>query len=553
VRLADLRLRWHFLRHTRPRQIVARFALGARRAVRDRGLGPRIVVSRAAIADAPPPPLFPPRAGLVVWDGGLPLLQLVGLSHPWAAPYVWHPAGWPRGRLETLVLHSTEYLEGLDDATFAATVRSWIEANPATDPGGWRDVWNSWTLATRCVVWMQELARRGARLGLDLQRAIARSLEEQLVFLARNLEYDLGGNHLIRDVRALLWASRFFRGPTATRWGHTAERLLERELDEQILADGMHFERSPSYHAVVLADLLECASVLGPGPLRDRLFATLDRMSQVLADLTHPDGQVSLFNDGGLHMARSTATILDAHRRMTGRAIEPRRTIDLPDAGYFGLRDDADFVLVDCGPVAPNHLPAHGHGDILAFEWDQAGVRLIVDAGVFEYHGPSREYSRSTRSHNTVTVDDADQCEFWSAFRIGRRPRHVHAERRIEDARLIVDGSHDGYARLPGRPIHHRTLEATAGRLEVEDRVVGGAGQAVRARLLCHPDCAVQPTEDGAHLTRDGVHARLRTASVLSIVPAWWMPDFSQRRATSQVVLEYGAAPCTGRFTLERA
>ncbi len=551
--LADLRMRWHFVRHTRPRQIVARLALGARRAVRDRGLGPRIVVSGAAIADAPPPPLFPPRAGLVVWDDGLPQLQLVGLSHPWVAPYVWHPAGWPRGRLETLVLHSMEYLEALDDATFAATVRSWIEANPASEPGGWRDVWNSWTLATRCVVWMQELARRGARLGLDLRRAIARSLEEQLEFLARNLEHDLGGNHLIRDAKALAWAARLFRGPGAARWGRTAERLIERELGEQVLADGMHFERSPAYHGAVLGDLLECASVLESGPVRDRLIETLGRMSQVLADLTHPDGQVSLFNDGGLHMARPTPTILDGYRRLTGVVVEPRPWIDLPAAGYFGRREGADYVLVDCGRIAPDHLPAHGHGDVLSFEWDLSGRRLIVDAGVCEYHGPWRPYSRSTRSHNTVTVDDADQCEFWSAFRIGRRPRQVHAERRVEDARLIVDGSHDGYARLPGRPIHHRTLEATAGRLDVEDRVVGGAGQAVRARLLCHPDCAVQPTKDGAHLTRDGVHARLRTASALSIVPAWWMPDFGQRLATSQVVLEYGAAPCAGRFTLERA
>ena len=485
-------------------------------------------------------------------DPGLALLQLVGVSHPWSAPYVWHPTGWPRGRLETLVLHSMEYLEALDDAIVAATVRSWIEANPANEPGDWRDVWNSWTLATRCVVWMQELARR-SRLGRDLRHGIARSLAEQVAFLERNLELDIGGNHLIRNVRALAWASRFFHGPSAARWGRIAERLIERELGEQVLADGMHFERSPAYHAVVLGDLLECATVLDPGPVRDRLIEALGRMSQVLADLTHPDGQVSLFNDGGLHMARPTSTILEAYRSVTGVGIEPRPMIDLPAAGYFGRRDGTDYVLVDCGAVAPDHLPAHGHGDVLSFEWDLAGQRLVVDAGVFEYHGPWRSYSRSTRSHNTVTVDDADQCEFWSAFRIGRRPKHVRAERRLDAERLILEGSHDGYSRLSGQPIHHRSLSASVGRVDVEDRVVGGAGQAVRARLLFHPDCTVRPTENGVILERDRVRARLRTASPTSIVPAWWMPDFGRRRPTSQVVLEYGPAPCTGSFTLERA
>jgi uncharacterized heparinase superfamily protein len=553
VTLADLRLRWHFVRHTRPRQIAARFALGARRAVRDRGLAPRAVASGATIADALPQPLFPPRPELVAWDGGLPQLQLVGVSHPWSAPYVWHPTGWPRGRLETLVLHSMEYLEGLDDASFAATVRSWIETDSGREAGAWRDAWNSWTLATRSVVWMQELARRGSRLGLDLRLAMARSLDAQLRFLERNLEHDLGGNHLIRDLLALAWAARFFRGPDAARWGRTAERLLERELDEQVLADGMHFERSPAYHAVVLADLLACASVLSDGPVRARLFEALGRMSQVLSDLTHPDGQVSLFNDGGLHMARPSQTILDGYRRVSGLEVTPRAAIDLPDAGYFGRRDGTDYLLVDCGAVAPDHLPAHGHGDVLSFEWDLSGRRLVVDAGVFEYHGPWRPYSRSTVSHNTVTVDDADQCEFWSAFRIGRRPRLVRAERRFEGEGLTLDGSHDGYARLAGRPIHHRTVRASAGRLEIDDRVVGGAGQPVRARLLCHPACAVHATEGGVSFERDGVRARLRTASPASITQAWWMPDFGRILATNQIVLEYGAAPCSAGFTLERA
>jgi len=556
--LDGLQLRWHFVRHTRPRQVLARLVLRARRGGRDL-LPWRLRRSHGrpgdwVLADPLPRPVFPARTELVEWRLGVPHLCFLQLRHPWTEPYDWHPAGWNRGtRLEKLNLHALEFLEALDDRLFAASVAGWIEANPPGIPGCWRDAWNSWTLATRCVVWMQQFADRGARLSPGLRAKLAASLHRQISFLARNLELDLGGNHVVRDAKALLWASRFFRGPAAERWGRLAGRLLEREIAEQLLDDAMHFERSPAYHALVLADLLECASVLGPGPLRDRLTEALHGMSQVLADLTHPDGAVSLLNDGGLHMARSTATILAAYRQITGRSVEPRETIDLKAAGYFGLRRDRSFLVVDCGAVAPDHLPAHGHGDILSFEWDLDGQRMIVDAGVFEYHaGEWRAYSRSTRAHNTVTVDDADQCEFWSAFRVGRRPKRVRADRRFDAGWLVLEGSHDGYARLSGRPIHHRVLRTDLRQVAVQDRVEGGSGQTVRARLLCHPGCAVRPTDDGVLLEREHVTVRLRTTSRASVERAWWLPDFGLRLETSQIVLDYGRAPCSGRFMLER-
>ena len=39
--------------------------------------------------------------------------------------------------------------------------------------------------------------------------------------------------------------------------GSWARQLLASELDEQVLADGMHYERSPAYHCQVLADLID--------------------------------------------------------------------------------------------------------------------------------------------------------------------------------------------------------------------------------------------------------------------------------------------------------
>jgi uncharacterized heparinase superfamily protein len=98
----------------------------------------------------------------------------------------------------------------------------------------------------------------------------------------------------------------------------------------------------------------------------------------------------------------------------------------------------------------PDVLPAHGHGDILGFEWTVAGRRLVVDTGVFEYApGERRRKSRSTEAHNTVTVDGADQCEFYGEFRVARRARVTVERADVGGGRIEVTASHDGFTRLP--------------------------------------------------------------------------------------------------------
>jgi uncharacterized heparinase superfamily protein len=548
-----LRLFCTSVRYTRPAQLRARLSLSLRRRALSalaRWSRPRTLRREVLdLALAPPQPLFSPRRELAGLGDGKRELRFLDRRHGFALPLDWHPPALERGtRLELLKLHSMEWLEALDDELLRASVDDWVDQNPPHRRHFWLDSWNSYALSIRTVVWMQQLAARR----LPPSPKANASLLEQLRFLARNLETDIGGNHLVKNVKALQWAGRFFDGPQAKAWTITGETLLARVLREQVLADGMHFERSPAYHAQVFADLLECCSVLAEGPLRGELGLALDRMAQVLADLTHPDGLPSLFNDGGLHMGYSTADCLAVHARLRDRCVRPRASFALPDAGYFGLRAGGSLLLADCGAIAPDELPAHGHGDALAFEWTLEGQRLIVDAGVSEYDaGTWRELSRSTRAHNTLTVGDEDQCEFWSSFRIARRARVRLEHCEHGETRLALQGSHDGFARLGGSPIHRRRLEATADSIEVQDELAKGAKQIVRSRLLLHPSVQVRRERGAIVLERGRILVRLSCASPMTIEPAWWCPDFNVRQTTLQIVMHYGCAPCNGAFRLE--
>jgi len=315
----------------------------------------------------------------------------------------------------------------------------------------------------------------------------------------------------------------------------------------------MHYERSPAYHLQVFGDLLECYHVIEPGDTQEALAVTLDRMAQVGADTRHPDGYVSLFNDGGMHITYLPETCLDVYAKLRNRQVVPKERYALQESGYYGIRQGDNLFLLDCGPIGPDYLPAHGHGDILAFEWTVGGRRIFIDTGVYEYNaGARRAYARSTCAHNTVTIDDLDQCEFWQAFRVGHRANVSVLSFQPKPGGFLFEGSHDGYHYLTGHPIHTRRVVASPRRIEVIDTITGGAGQTVRARLLCHPECRLEKTDENTlHIERDDIQIGLKTSHSMSIDKALWFPDFGISIDTHQITVHYEPAPCKGRFILE--
>lgn len=532
-----------FVRHMPFSKLARRVDLDLRRRLRDRLPSPARPTARPAPSRAqnPPAPLFAPRAALAPkrqgdrWSFEF-LARAIGMAGPridWGAP-----APGAAHQLWRMNLHYMEYLEGVDDDAWAALVEDWIEANPATRPSAWRDSWNSYALSLRVVVWLQELTRRGDRLPAKTRVRAAASAAKQLTFLERNLETDIGGNHLIKNIKALVWASAFFIGPEAERWRAIGLKLLEKELAAQILADGMHYERSPSYHCQVFADLLECRHALGDDPIGGALDDALCRMAQVAADLAHPDGGVALFNDAGLTMAYSPGECLDVYARLFGARPEPRRVFAFPAAGYYGLRVGENYVVADCGRIAPDDLPAHGHGDVLSFEWSAVGERIIVDQGVYEYiAGEKRAASRAAMSHNTLCLDGSDQADFFGAFRCGHRP-NVETRRWEPSANgFLLEGAHDGFAHLPGRPRHVRRIQADADSIDILDRIEGRADRNAHVNFLLHPKVVVELDAGGIELRWSAVRIAFTSSSPAELVPAVWWPDMGREHPTSRIVI----------------
>jgi len=537
-----------FARHIPPRQIVARFKLEVQR--RWSLKRPPTLANDARPAARPPLPIFAPRTSLIERTAAGWRFTFIGRSVDMGEAIDWHGDA---DQLWRMNLHYMEYLEQLDRDTGLALIRQWIAANPPFQSGYWHDAWNSYALSLRVVVWMQRLAAWG--VAADEVDDIRASLAAQMDFLTRNLETDLGGNHLIKNIKALAWASAWFAAPDSDAWRGLAVDLLNRELKTQILRDGMHYERSTSYHAQVFADLIEARAALGFGPATIPLDNALQRMAVATALLVHPDGGPAQFNDAGLAMAYRPAECLAAYARVTGQPIPQRDgAFRLPAAGYFGFHAPGFALIADMGAIGPDSLPAHAQGDIGSIELSVGGERLIVDQGVFEYvAGDKRQASRSAHRHNCLAIEGAEPADFYGAFRCGRRPNVTVMQFAGGEESMVLRGHHDGYKHLPGYPEVERRVEVGANGITLQDRVACETWHAATSRLLLHPDCSVDLDGGTAIVRRGDIALAIRGSAPLAVQDAVWWPDMGVEVATKRICLTLPADCFEARFELGSA
>jgi uncharacterized heparinase superfamily protein len=323
-------------------------------------------------------------------------------------------------------------------------------------------------------------------------------LLSQVRWLSERLEFHLLGNHLLENVRAMIIAGCFFGVREADQWLESALVLLREQLDEQVLADGGHFERSPMYQAIILEGLLDIANFLQAygHPAPAFLVDTCGRMLQWLEVMCHPDGDISLFNDSALGFGPGANDLFDYASRLGFDQPENVRCPAhvLPDSGFVRASSGDAVLLLDVGPLGPDYLLAHAHADTFTFELSIQRRRVIVDTGTSTYeHGLRRAVERSTQAHNTLELDATSSSETWASFRVGRRARVSALAVDVgNDGSVQVAGRHDGYRRLPGRPWHLRRWRLRDRFLEIDDEIDSLKDHQFRIPLLVHPQIVAE-------------------------------------------------------------
>ena len=474
---ADLAVLGRTVVHLRPGQVAHRARLRTQQAGLRRfpEAGRRVLSGPDPSAAAGWPDTFRPVDALTPgrWPG-LPELRagkirLLGQLRELGDAPGWDHADAPR--LWRFHLHYWDWAWGLAAdpdrlaarALFARLWRSW----QASAGFGRGDAWHPYPAALRAWSWCG--LHHDLVAGSDIEPDFVAGLAAHAGFLRRHLEYDVGGNHLIKGLKALVGLAVFFADERLLR---LATRRLTRQLARQILADGGHYERAPAYHCQVLADLIDVADLLraaGQAPAGE-ITAAVDRMRHWLGAVLTPDGQVPLLNDG----YPVDRELLAALRPGPDPVTPASPVLVLPETGLVRAVVGGWHLLADVGPPCPPSLPAHAHADTLGCLVHVDNVPLLADTGTSTYEpGPVRHHERSTAAHSTVQVDGADSTEVWGVFRAGRRARVSGLAVRAGASCITCEAVHDGFRWRPGRPLHHRRWSLTSDGLRVEDLVTG--------------------------------------------------------------------------------
>ncbi len=307
--------------------------------------------------------------------------------------------------------------------------------------------------------------------------------------LSRNLEFHVLGNHLLENGLAIFLGAVFFRD---NRFLEIAKDILDKELKEQILNDGAHFERSPMYHRILLHRLLDCykfaveSEWASSKPLVHLLKLKSISMLSWLAAVTYPNGDTPMVKDSAHGIGLPSQTLFEYGKTL---ALNWQRA-NLSDSAYRKYTDKNYECFMDIGGPSPDYQPGHAHADTFNFELWYKGKAVIIDPGISTYEaGPARDRERSTVFHNTVSVDGRNSSEVWGVFRVAKRAR----VKVWEDSPQRIKVSHNGFRSVGNK--HQRVFQFKKSGILMLD-LIEGKSEKAEAFFHLAPDLKVKASPE---------------------------------------------------------
>jgi len=318
------------------------------------------------------------------------------------------------------------------------TWEDWIEKNLLGTPIIWKYPFeiaarlNNWIWAFFLLISSEQLPNKTVRRFLY-------SMCEHANYLFWNLELHWPNNHLFLEAKALLEFSILFPElDPDKKFFNRAEMIFKREVDSQILPDGVHSELCSMYHRIIAGELADIVALGDKNsiPFLVNFKRLMDKMTEFSKALLRTDGSVPLTGDSALddtyirfELAQFDKT--DMNYWLLNMLKTPESDVyrnnnllasNFPCAGYTFIEDKSYgrdiHIIFDSGDFSKNKVSDHAHCDALSFEIYADGKRLFIDPGVY-FPGVEKlywfNYFRSTSAHNTIMIDNLEQSQLWRA------------------------------------------------------------------------------------------------------------------------------------------
>jgi len=390
-----------------------------------------------------------------------------------------------------------------------------------------------------------------------------------------NLEYQrILGNHYVSNGTGLVVLGAFFADTRRGRsWLRTGRRLLQREIRRQVHPDGVSYEKSVSYHRLVL-ECFYVALIRGEAagsPFSPAFRRRLERMFEFTAAYTRPDGSTPLVSDaddGRVHRFAPEDRFTDhRHALAVGAALyrrgdlaraagwhpeplwllgpeagrQPAPTAEVPRSrafpagGYYVMRSLDTHTFLDGGAIGIDGDAGHGHNDVLSFELYAPGGPFIVDSGTYLYTSDPAAHRAfaSTAAHNTVVVDGreiADFARLWHLVADHTAPRVLEWSSGADEDRW--EAEHHGYTRLPEPVVHRRSVRFRRRAREwlIRDRLLGRGRHRAELFLHLNPAAGVERVDGCTVDVRLGEgRLRIGCGDPIEVTTGWVAPSYGVR------------------------
>ena len=407
-------------------------------------------------------------------------------------------------------------------------IEHWINENRLGNLYFYKDNWNCYTISNRSISWIKLFSVIESKFSKEFKVKMLQSLRTQIEYLSKNIEYDLRGNHILENGFALLFAACFFNDRKLYR---KSKIILTKELNEQVLNDGCHFELSPMYHQHILYRLFDCCNLIKSNQIiDDELSSFIKYNVQImlgwLEDVTFSNGDIPLLNDCSNNMYPTTKQLFE-YARLLG--ITPINN-NMGDCGYRKIKYNNNECLVDIGKIGPDYIPGHAHNDIFSFVLYKNKKPFIIDTGISTYNFTDRRMiERSTSAHNTVKIGKLEQSEMWSSFRVANRnyPRIIKDE--IDDIRGFIKYATNGNK-------HYRSFLFKDNQIIIKDRVE--SNDICRAYLHFHPNIKVTIEDDSINTSLGKIYIDNEIIKA-KIDKFLYAPEFNILEESTRAVIEF--------------
>lgn len=439
-------------------------------------------------------------------------------------------------------LHYFDYLRQpeMDIDEGLGLIESWIAANKK--PGGGCG-WDPYPTSLRIDNWI----KLGCKLG-GFDDSIIRSLNQQAAWLLKHLEFRLMGNHLWANGKALL---EFGIACRENRCLARGVKIVSKQLEEQFLPDGGHFELSPMYHCIVVEDLLDlinftCHTDQCAG-LNTLLIEKVGKALGWIDELTGEAKDVPLLNDSAIGIAPQPESLFAYANRLgvkpnkkqiTSTTVNEWQVSNL--SGYQIAQNHPLKLIFDTAPMGPDCIPGHAHCDMLSILAWHDGHPIFTDTGVYEYEeGDRRTYCRSTKAHNTACIDDLEQGDIWKSFRLGLRGYPDH----YIDQKAGLTGWHSGFHRQNKGVGHKRRIVLLEQAFVIEDILTGPSQHSYEINFHIAPGIDIEKITDGYLLA--GLVLITCESAAMEIGHSEYYPEFGVSKSRKRLIIR-------GTFHLHR-